>query len=44
MNGGTCTAPGLCQCPAGFQGRSCEGGICSSPCQNRGKCIQAGAA
>ena len=23
-----------------MQGRSCEGGICQSPCLNRGKCVQ----
>ena len=32
--------PGVCDCPAGFQGRSCEGGICSLPCQHGGQCIQ----
>ena len=31
---------GVCDCPAGFQGRSCEGGICSLPCQHGGQCIQ----
>jgi len=40
MNGGACTAPGVCHCPAGHQGRGCEVGICSAPCLNRGKCIQ----
>ena len=40
MNGGYCSAPGLCECPSGFQGPRCEGGVCSSPCQNRGKCVQ----
>ncbi|KAG7203225.1 hypothetical protein KM043_010328 [Ampulex compressa] len=27
MNGGNCTAPGVCSCPPGFQGPYCEGGI-----------------
>lgn len=27
MNGGNCTAPAVCSCPKGFQGRYCEGGI-----------------
>lgn len=26
MNGGNCTAPGVCSCPPGFQGPYCEGG------------------
>lgn len=26
MNGGNCTAPAVCSCPAGYQGRHCEGG------------------
>lgn len=26
MNGGNCTAPAVCSCPKGFQGRYCEGG------------------
>ncbi|XP_046823762.1 protein shifted [Vespa crabro] len=40
MNGGNCTAPGVCSCPAGFQGPYCEGGICSEKCLNGGKCVQ----
>jgi len=27
MNGGNCTAPGVCSCPPGYQGPYCEGGI-----------------
>jgi len=27
MNGGNCTAPGVCSCPLGYQGPYCEGGI-----------------
>ncbi|KAI4477621.1 hypothetical protein M0802_014681 [Mischocyttarus mexicanus] len=27
MNGGNCTAPGVCSCPPGFQGPYCEGGM-----------------
>lgn len=27
MNGGNCTAPAICSCPKGYQGRHCEGGI-----------------
>lgn len=26
MNGGNCTAPAVCSCPPGYQGRHCEGG------------------
>lgn len=26
MNGGLCTAPAVCSCPKGYQGRHCEGG------------------
>lgn len=26
MNGGICTAPAVCSCPKGYQGRHCEGG------------------
>lgn len=26
MNGGNCTAPAVCSCPKGYQGRHCEGG------------------
>lgn len=26
MNGGFCTAPAVCSCPKGYQGRHCEGG------------------
>ncbi|XP_043477962.1 protein shifted isoform X3 [Leptopilina heterotoma] len=40
MNGGNCTAPGVCSCPPGFQGPYCEGGICSDKCLNGGKCVQ----
>ncbi|XP_014615653.1 PREDICTED: protein shifted [Polistes canadensis] len=40
MNGGNCTAPGVCSCPPGFQGPYCEGGICSEKCLNGGKCVQ----
>ncbi|XP_074105053.1 WNT inhibitory factor 1 isoform X1 [Cotesia typhae] len=40
MNGGNCTAPGICSCPPGFQGPYCEGGICTEKCLNGGKCIQ----
>ncbi|XP_044013576.1 protein shifted-like isoform X2 [Aphidius gifuensis] len=40
MNGGNCTAPGVCSCPPGFQGPYCEGGICAEKCLNGGKCIQ----
>ncbi|XP_028982459.1 protein shifted isoform X1 [Diachasma alloeum] len=40
MNGGNCTAPGVCSCPPGFQGPNCEGGICTEKCLNGGKCIQ----
>lgn len=27
MNGGNCTAPAVCSCPPGYQGRHCEGGM-----------------
>ncbi|XP_071554571.1 protein shifted isoform X1 [Temnothorax nylanderi] len=40
MNGGNCTAPGVCSCPPGYQGPYCEGGICTEKCLNGGKCIQ----
>ncbi|OXU20042.1 hypothetical protein TSAR_002642 [Trichomalopsis sarcophagae] len=40
MNGGNCTAPGVCSCPPGFQGPYCEGGICTEKCLNGGKCVQ----
>ena len=30
MNGGNCTAPGVCSCPPGFQGPYCEGGTFKS--------------
>ncbi|KYN33970.1 Protein shifted [Trachymyrmex septentrionalis] len=40
MNGGNCTAPGICSCPPGYQGPYCEGGICTEKCLNGGKCIQ----
>ncbi|XP_058802105.1 protein shifted-like isoform X1 [Phymastichus coffea] len=40
MNGGNCTAPGVCSCPPGFQGPYCEGGICAEKCLNGGKCVQ----
>ncbi|XP_026829302.1 protein shifted isoform X1 [Ooceraea biroi] len=40
MNGGNCTAPGVCSCPLGYQGPFCEGGICTEKCLNGGKCIQ----
>ncbi|KAH6923021.1 hypothetical protein HPB50_020745 [Hyalomma asiaticum] len=26
MNGGTCVAPGVCDCAVGYQGPHCEGG------------------
>lgn len=26
MNGGFCSAPAVCSCPKGYQGRHCEGG------------------
>ncbi|CAB0031953.1 unnamed protein product [Trichogramma brassicae] len=38
MNGGNCTAPGVCSCPPGFQGPYCEGAKCVVPCVNGGKC------
>jgi len=31
MNGGNCTAPGVCSCPPGYQGPYCEGGIINYP-------------
>ncbi|XP_050463538.1 protein shifted-like isoform X1 [Cataglyphis hispanica] len=40
MNGGNCTAPGVCSCPPGYQGPYCEGGICREKCLNGGKCVQ----
>ncbi|XP_036138258.1 protein shifted isoform X3 [Monomorium pharaonis] len=42
MNGGNCTAPGVCSCAPGFHGPYCEGvsGICTSPCLNGGKCVR----
>ncbi|EFN75080.1 Protein shifted [Harpegnathos saltator] len=40
MNGGNCTAPGICSCPPGYQGPYCEGGICDQKCLNGGKCVQ----
>lgn len=26
MHGGNCTAPAVCSCPHGYQGKHCEGG------------------
>jgi WNT inhibitory factor 1 len=40
MNGGNCTAPGKCSCPAGYHGPYCEGGICLNRCLNGGKCMR----
>ncbi|XP_020282545.1 protein shifted isoform X2 [Pseudomyrmex gracilis] len=40
LNGGNCTAPGVCSCPTGYQGPYCEGGLCSPRCENGGKCIK----
>ncbi|XP_011158176.1 protein shifted isoform X2 [Solenopsis invicta] len=40
MNGGNCTAPGVCSCAPGFHGPYCEGGICTKACLNGGKCIR----
>ncbi|XP_046566024.1 uncharacterized protein LOC124274701 [Haliotis rubra] len=35
-NGGTCTAPGRCECRAGFEGPTCRG---TEPCSHRSPCF-----
>ncbi|XP_051912828.1 von Willebrand factor D and EGF domain-containing protein [Hippocampus zosterae] len=38
LNGGACIAPGICQCPTGFHGETCQEAVCRVPCENGGTC------
>uniref|UniRef100_A0A8D0H7G0 Wnt inhibitory factor 1 n=1 Tax=Sphenodon punctatus TaxID=8508 RepID=A0A8D0H7G0_SPHPU len=42
MNGGLCVTPGLCICPPGFYGISCDKANCTTTCFNGGTCFYLG--
>ncbi|XP_025078689.1 wnt inhibitory factor 1-like [Pomacea canaliculata] len=42
QNGGTCNESGMCACPLGYTGDSCQSALCSTGCQNGGICSHPG--
>ncbi|XP_070557530.1 wnt inhibitory factor 1-like [Ptychodera flava] len=42
INGGFCDEHGLCDCPAGFYGPTCQQALCQPHCYNDGICLSPG--